>query len=250
MRAILMYHSIDTSGSTVSCHPDAFDRHVRWLSSGRVEVTSIEGLLALPSSMDAVAITFDDGFVNFRDIAAPRLLANGLTSTVFVVSEHAGRTNAWDRREPDIPQQPLLDWSALARLREQGVMLGSHSRTHPNLTTLSRARIEEEVCGSVEIIERETGARPATFAYPYGRVNAQAAAVVERMFRYACTTEFRLLDADARLARLPRLDAFYFQEPGLLESWGTPRFETFIRRRHLRSTAGSARRMPNARGGT
>ena len=89
MRAILMYHSIDTSGSTVSCHPDAFDRHVRWLSSGRVAVTSIEGLLALPSSMDAVAITFDDGFVNFRDIAAPRLLANGLTSTVFVVSEQS-----------------------------------------------------------------------------------------------------------------------------------------------------------------
>jgi peptidoglycan/xylan/chitin deacetylase (PgdA/CDA1 family) len=232
MHAILMYHSIDTSGSTVSCHPDAFDRHVRWLSSGRVEVTSIEGLLALPSSMDAVAITFDDGFVNFRDIAAPRLLANGLTSTVFVVAEQAGQTNAWDRREPDIPQQPLLDWPALARLREQGVMLGSHSRTHTNLTTLSRARIEEEVCGSVDIIERETGARPATFAYPFGRVNAQAAAVVERVFRYACTTEFRLLDANARLARLPRLDAFYFQELGLLESWGTRRFETFIRQTH------------------
>jgi hypothetical protein len=58
------------------------------------------------------------------------------------------------------------------------------------------------------------------------------------------------LPTDARLAQLPRLDAFYFQEPGLLESWGTPRFETFIRRRHLRSIAGSARRMPNARGGT
>lgn len=231
MHAILMYHSIDASGSTVSCHPDAFDRHVRWLNSGRVEVTSIEGLLALPSSIDAVAITFDDGFVNFGDIAAPRLLANGLTSTVFVVAEQAGRTNAWDLGEPDVPQQPLLDWPALARLREQGVMLGSHSRTHANLATLSRARIEEEVCGSVEIIERETGARPATFAYPYGRFNAQAAAVVERVFRYACTTEFRLLDADERLALLPRLDAFYFQEPGLIESWGTPRFETFIRRR-------------------
>lgn len=181
--------------------------------------------------MDAVAITFDDGLVNFRDIAAPRLLANGLPSTVFVVAEQAGGTNAWDRQEPDIPQQPLLDWLAVARLREQGVMLGSHSRTHPNLTTLSRTQIEEEVCGSVEIIERETGARPEPFAYPHGRVNAQAAAVVERVFRYACTTEFRLLLAGARLARLPRLDAFYFQEPGLLESWGTRRFETFLRRR-------------------
>jgi peptidoglycan/xylan/chitin deacetylase (PgdA/CDA1 family) len=232
MRAILMYHSIDTSGSTVSCHPEAFERHVRWLSSGCVKVTSVEGLLALPESTDAVAITFDDGFVNFGEFAAPRLLANGLASTVFVVSEMAGRTNAWDLREPHIPQQPLLDWPALARLREHGVTLGSHSRTHANLNTVSRGQIEEEVCGSVEIIERETGARPETFAYPYGRVNAHAAAVVERVFRYACTTEFRLLHARARLARLPRLDAFYFQEPGLLESWGTRRFETFIKQRH------------------
>ena len=232
MRAILMYHSIDPSGSTVSCHPDAFDRHVRWLSSGRVAVTSLEGLLALPPSADAVAITFDDGFVNFGEIAAPRLVANGLPSTVFVVSEQAGRTNAWDLREPHIPQQPLLDWPALARLQEQGVTLGSHSRTHANFNLLTRAQIEEEVCGSVETIEREIGARPTAFAYPYGRFNAQATAIVERVFRYACTTEFRLLDPDARLAELPRLDAFYFQEPGLLESWGTARFETFIKRQH------------------
>lgn len=232
MRAILMYHSIDPSGSTVSCHPDAFDRHVRWLSSGRVEVTSIEGLLALPPSTDAVAITFDDGFANFGEIAAPRLLANGLPSTVFVVAEQVGRTNAWDLREPHIPQQPLLDWPALARLQEQGVTIGSHSRTHANLNMVSDAQIEEEVCGSVEIIERETGVRPTTFAYPYGRVNAHAAAVAERVFHYACTTEFRLLDASPSPARLPRLDMFDFQEPGLLESWGTRSFETFVSERH------------------
>jgi peptidoglycan/xylan/chitin deacetylase (PgdA/CDA1 family) len=202
--------------------------------------------------MDAVAITFDDGFVNFRDIAAPRLLANGLTSTVFVVSEHAGRTNAWDLREPHIPQQPLLDWPALGRLREQGVTLGSHSRTHANLATLSRARIEEEVCGSIEIIERETGARPATFAYPFGRVNAQAAAVVERVFRYACTTEFRLLDGDARLARLPRLDAFSYRSRGCSShgARGASRHSSDGRTASvgLDRPPGSARRMPSARG--
>ena len=161
MRAILTYHSLDTSGSAVSCHPDTFDWHVRWLSSGQVRVTSIEELVALPPSDDAVAITFDDGFVNFRDVAAPRLSANGLASTLFVVSDQTGRTNAWNGRAArNIPHLPLLDWSALAKLREQGVMLGSHSRTHANMMKLSPAEIEEEVCGSLDIIARETGARP------------------------------------------------------------------------------------------
>ena len=30
MRAILTYHSIDASGSPISCAPDAFGRHVSW----------------------------------------------------------------------------------------------------------------------------------------------------------------------------------------------------------------------------
>ena len=124
---------------------------------------------------------------------------------------------------------------AVNMIRLGGVLQGhSHSRTHANLALLSRAQIEEEVCGSVEIIERETGARPENFAYPYGRVNAQAAKVVGRVFKHACTTEFRPVDDAARLARLPRLDACYFQEPGLLESWGTERFEMFLRRRRRR----------------
>ena len=40
MRAILTYHSIDESGSPISVDPDAFRRHVRWLASGRVRVTT------------------------------------------------------------------------------------------------------------------------------------------------------------------------------------------------------------------
>lgn len=232
MRAILTYHLIDRSGSPVSCNPEAFDRHVRWLASGRVKVTTIEDLLALPASADALAITFDDGFVNFEDVAAPRLLAHGLSSTVFIVADLVGRTNAWGGSpQRRIPHVPLLDWPALADLGARGVRLGSHSRTHPNLTRLSRHAVEDEVAGSREIIERETGVRPTLFAYPYGCVDETTAAIVAGAFRFACTTEFRTLDARERPARLPRLDAYYLQRPGLLESWGTPAFESFVRRR-------------------
>lgn len=247
MRAILTYHSIDASGSPVSCHPDVFERHVRWMSSGCVQVTAIEDLIALPPVADALAIAFDDGFANFKDLAAPRLLAHGLPSTVFVVADQAGRTNAWrGRPERGIPHLPLLDWAALASLREQGVMLGSHSRTHPDLTRLGRRALEDEIAGSAEIMQRETGCRPSLFAYPYGRVERTAAGLVASVYRYGCTTEFRMLDAAMQRARIPRLDAYYFDRPGLLESWGTPAFEAFVRtrrrlRRLRRAAAGLAR---------
>jgi peptidoglycan/xylan/chitin deacetylase (PgdA/CDA1 family) len=244
MRAILTYHSIDVSGSPISCHPSAFDRHVAWLRSGRARVTTVDELIALPPSVDAVALTFDDAFVNFRDIAAPRLRAHGLPSTLFVVSERAGSTNDWGgRQDGAVPHLPLLGWDALSRLSEQGVSIGAHTRTHPDLVGLPSGALEDEIVGSAETIERRTGVRPSTFAYPYGRVDSGASSIVSRVFQYGCTTDFRLLGPDTNPALVPRLDMYYYQRPGALDDWGTVAFATRITmRRELRRVRQSARR--------
>jgi peptidoglycan/xylan/chitin deacetylase (PgdA/CDA1 family) len=243
MRAILTYHSIDASGSPVSCHPDVFRSHVRWMASGRVRVVTLDSLVALPDSADAVAVTFDDGFVNFRDVALPLLHAHGLPSTVFVVADHTGRTNAWrGTADRGIPVLPLLDWAAIAALPERGVAIGSHGRTHRELTALGPAALDEEVAGSASVIARHTGVHPTTFAYPYGAIDRHAAAAVAAHYRYGCTTEFRVLDARARASELPRLDAYYFSRSGLFDAWGTVGFARFVsRRRQLRRVRAAAR---------
>lgn len=229
MRAILTYHSIDASGSPISIDPEAFDRQVAWFRSGRVRVTTIDDLVALPATEDAIAITFDDGFANFSDIAAPRLLAHGLPVTLFVVSERVGATNAWNGRvDRRIPQLPLLGWAALARLREQGVTLGAHSRTHADLTRLAASAMQDEVAGSADAIQRETGVRPHVFAYPYGRLNGSVSQVVLNTFRYGCTTDFATLSSVVAPAQLPRLDMYYFRHLQRLEHWGTPPLMRFI----------------------
>lgn len=245
MRAILTYHSIDTTGSPISCHPDAFASHLKWLASGRVRATTIDELMSLPPAADAVAITFDDGFVNFGQVAAPRLLDQNLPVTVFVVADRAGTTNAWDARPfGSVPHQPLLDWPALVRLQEQGVTLGAHGRTHRDLTRLDTIALEDEVLGAAALIEERAGLRPTLFAYPYGRADEESARVVKRAFRYGCTTEFRTLGAAIRPALLPRLDMFYFQRADSLDGWGTRSFEASLRLRHsLRRVRGLAERV-------
>ena len=233
VRAILTYHSIDPSGSPISCHPDVYDQHVRWLASGRVKVTTIDELVTLPASADAVAVTFDDAFVNFGDLAGPKLLAHGIPVTVFVATDHVGATNAWRGvKEPGTPHLPILGWPALVRLQSQGVSLGAHSRTHPDLTRVSRSQLQDEVRGSADIIERETGSRPSAFAYPYGRFDSTTAALVSDVYRFGCTVEFRPLGDSVRPALLPRLDMYYFQPPERLETWGTPAFSRLVGTRH------------------
>jgi len=65
MRAILTYHSIDESGSVISVSESVFRGHVTWLARSAVRVVSIDTLMHLPADANAVALTFDDGFVNF-----------------------------------------------------------------------------------------------------------------------------------------------------------------------------------------
>ncbi len=226
MRAILTYHSIDPSGSPVSVHPDAFARHVAWLISGRVTVTTPDRLLQLPDTTDAVAVTFDDAFENFAGVAAPALIRHALPVTLFVVTDHVGATNAWcGVVRPGIPTLPLLDWAALASLQAAGVTLGAHTRTHPDLTALDAGSVVQEVRGAADIIEERTGSRPGIFAYPYGRVDDATATIVGAEFEYACTTEYRVLSPESDRTQLPRLDMFYFQRPGALDAWGSPGFE-------------------------
>ncbi len=230
MRAILTYHSIDDSGSPVSCHPDAFARHVAWFASGRVHVTTIDDLVRLPDGADAVALTFDDGFVNFGEVAAPRLLDMGLPVTVFVVADLAGTTNSWDAGPSRVsPELPLLDWSALVRLQEQGVTLGAHSRTHPDLTRLDPGALDEEVRGCADRMEACSGRRPEVFAYPYGQSDGASMQAVARTYRWACTTELRTLETPAQPVALPRLDMYYFQQPRSLDDWGTAQFNARIK---------------------
>jgi len=225
MRAILTYHSIDSSGSPVSVSEETFRAHARFLGSGRVGVVPLADLPALPDEEDAVALTFDDGFLNFSRLAMPLLADLGLPATVFVVSDAVGTTNAWGGREvPGIPTLPLMGWKELHSVRDAGFEIGAHTRRHPDLTTVSGEQLEDETAGCVDRISSELGERPHSFAYPYGAVNEAVARHSRRLFERSVTTELRPLAPDDDTALLPRLDAWYFRQPGALEGWGTSSF--------------------------
>ena len=232
MRAILTYHSVDSSGSVISIHPAQFERHVRWLASGAVAVVPVAQLLRITDDRDALAITFDDAFTNFQTEAWPRLKDRALPVTLFAPTGFVGRTNTWAATPGGgMPALPLLDWPAIARLQEEGVTLGAHSRRHPDLRTLGPEALQDEIAGSFEDLRRETGRRPDGFAYPYGYWNTAAAAVVRTACDHACTTELRPLERGDDVHLLPRLDVFYLQGPGRLEHFGRPSFRRFVRAR-------------------
>jgi peptidoglycan/xylan/chitin deacetylase (PgdA/CDA1 family) len=200
----------------------------------------------MPDEKDAVAITFDDGFLNFTSSGMPVLRHMGLPATIFVVSEAVGGTNAWGGREtPGIPTLALMRWQELEAAHTAGFEIGAHTRTHADLTTLSSAQVEDEIAGCVERIVAELGKRPRRFAYPYGAVNDAVAGTARSTFEQSVTTELRALGAGDDPALLPRLDAFYFRRAGQLEEWGSP---SFRRRLWIRAQGRRVRELMTAGG--
>lgn len=234
MRAVLMYHSIDGSGSPISIDAASFERHIAWMTSGAVRVLPLERLLDDEKPGHAVALTFDDAFQNFATDAWPRLRAHGLPATLYVVTDRVGTTNRWGgASSSSVPELPLADWATLGRLAEEGCDIGSHSRTHAHLSRLDEPALESEIVAAADELERRIGKRPSSFAYPYGDFGGSASTIVRRHHAIACTTVHDFLHGIIEPHLLPRIETFYFRGPDGLSSFGTKAFANSVKRRRF-----------------
>lgn len=66
-------------------------------------------------------------------------------------------------------------------IHEQGVEIGTHSNTHPDFTTLSKAQMEQELSASMDLIKNITGDDVKLFRSPYGAYNNASIEVAENL---------------------------------------------------------------------
>jgi len=172
---ILMYHQVSPSGPGAFARyrvtPGAFEEQLRYLrEAGFRGIGLEEWRRALerwePVSGRAVLLTFDDGYRDFAQEAWPLLERYGFSALVFLVADRVGGTNAWDEAygEP----APLMGWDEIRRLRDSGVEFGSHSASHPFLTSLSPVEVVREAARSRGELTRGLGGPVTAFAYPHG----------------------------------------------------------------------------------
>ncbi len=73
-----------------------------------------------------------------------------------------------------------MTWSDARRLVEMGMSVGSHTLSHPNLTTLDEDKIEKEFSESRRILEQKLNITCEHLAYPYGYSTETARQVARR----------------------------------------------------------------------
>lgn len=246
---ILTYHSLDPSGSVISVAPETFRRQVCALREWGYQGITLgelldgwEGRTTLPRR--PVVLTFDDGFRNVLDHAAPVLAQAGFRATVFVVAGHCGGMNDWPGDPASIPRLPLLSWAELRDLAGGSFEVGAHSLTHPSLPRLAAADAEREIAGAKLVLQDHLGRPVNVFAYPYGLASLANRAAARVHYRAACGVALgRARRGDDRSC-LRRLDMYYLRNPSLFRFFPTALGRAYLGLRAAARACRSALRRP------
>ncbi len=111
-----------------------------------------------------VSINFDDGYQSMYDNGLPILDAAGLKSTQYIITQKVGTDS-------------YVTLDEVMQMYNNGHEIGVHTRTHPNLTTLTDAQMTDEILGAKQDLI-SWGIMPTTLAYPYGGYSPAVEAVV------------------------------------------------------------------------
>jgi peptidoglycan/xylan/chitin deacetylase (PgdA/CDA1 family) len=195
---ILMYHAIPPVGGRA----DAL--HVP-LDQFRTQLTTLIGdgweLLGLTEALAAksadqhrpvLALTFDDGYTDFLG-AATVMAQVGARATLYVPTGSVG-------------EEGYLGWDQLIALAKSGIEIGSHSRRHRPMDTLSDRELADELRFSWADLTGQLDVPVVSFCYPHGYSSRRVrAAVAATGYANACIIGRRVArPTDDRFA-LPRL---------------------------------------------
>jgi peptidoglycan/xylan/chitin deacetylase (PgdA/CDA1 family) len=178
---VLCYHALSERWpAALSTTPERFAQQLEALLRRGYEPQTFTAAVKGAGAKKALAVTFDDAYRSVIELARPIMDRLGVPGTVFAPTDWIGRDEPmqWDGIDQWLGgehEQELLCMSQgqLDQLAGAGWEVGSHTCSHPHLTTLDDQALENELRASKEALG---GAECRSIAYPYGDVDARVVA--------------------------------------------------------------------------
>jgi peptidoglycan/xylan/chitin deacetylase (PgdA/CDA1 family) len=208
---VLCFHSVtDDWEHQLAVRPALFERLLSSLLKRRFRPLGAAELVHGPRR--GLHVTFDDAYADIAG-ALDVLERLRIPATVFASTSFADGGRPLDVPElaAEAATRPArlatMDWGRLREAAVRGFTIGSHTVSHPHLTTLSDGELDRELADSRARIEDEVGQPCTLFAYPYGEHDARVQAAVRRSGYEAA---FALWDGSSRRNwyALPRADVY------------------------------------------
>ena len=241
--SVLTYHSISADPGPTSIPPTVFRGHLEVLAECGYRPIPLGDLASwlrggAEPPAGSVVITFDDGFTDFAEHAAPLLAARGWSATVFLPTGKMGGREDWAGANT-APARSLMSWEQVKELAGRGIEFGGHSVTHPNLTALPPDQLEREVRQCRDEITDRLGREPISFAPPYGASSARVREEIAKWYRISVGTRLERAGRDSDRYDVPRIEMHYFRNLGRWRAYLEGRAEWYFGlRRTLRAVRG------------
>lgn len=197
---ILMYHYIrnaeneDQLGKNLSVSPANFDAQVKYLKDNNYEPLKLADLADPERKMISkiifekkkpIVLTFDDGYKDAFTDALPVLKKYEFTGTFFIIKNYIGKDN-------------YMTADDIAKMKKEGMEIGSHSLTHPDLAKMDSADANKQITDSKDDAQ--------TFCYPAGKYTDETANLVKNAgYLAAVTTKFGIATEKSDLFKLRRV---------------------------------------------
>jgi peptidoglycan/xylan/chitin deacetylase (PgdA/CDA1 family) len=180
---VLCYHAVSESwDASESVTPDALEWQLKYLKRRGWRAATFHDAVVDPPAARTVAITFDDAFASVKELAFPIVSKLGMTATVFAPTAYvtSGERCAWAGLDgwtstPHADELSPMSWEQLGELADSCWEIGSHTRTHPRLSTLDDSDLLRELDEPRAEAVKRLGRRFETIAYPYGDVDERVA---------------------------------------------------------------------------
>lgn len=197
---VLIYHDIPPE------YESNFKEHITTLKESFDFITPTQFHEYLDGNFklkrDSLMVTFDDGFLSSYtstvkildplDVSALFFICSG-----FIDSGGDGDWRAYTSKyicdnnitEAEVKDwQRPMDWEQVLQLKENGHMIGGHTRNHLRLSTLKDLKkISSEVYDDKVKLEERLGEEINTIAYPYGgidSISSDALSVIDSFYKF------------------------------------------------------------------
>ncbi len=172
---VLMYHTIapppeNDAYAYLYVEAAEFEEQIRYLAENGYTFLFPDEMYYADHCEKPVVITFDDGYMDNYENAYRILKKYNAKATIFVACNNIDQ--AW-----------MLDKAKIKELADSGLInIGSHSKTHNDLTSLAPEALQEEMAGSQWLLEQITGKKITNIAYPFGKFNDDVIWQAKRYF--------------------------------------------------------------------